>query len=98
MSDFTEAAAAAEDQAKKLAEEVKTLRDDLARIGTVVEELLRERANFAASEVGKRAEQAMEDGRKLAGQAAAAVEKNPLQALGAALGIGLLFGLIFGRR
>ena len=92
MSDKTDPDVAA------LLGEIKHLREDFARMGTVVEDLVRNRANAAKDEVGRRAERAWEDVGKKAENAAHAMEQNPVATVGGAFGLGLLIGMLFSRR
>lgn len=79
--------------------EIKHLREDFTRMGTIVEDLVRNRTNAAADEVGRRAERAWDDVSKTADNAARTLEQNPMATLGGAFGLGLLFGILFsGRR
>ena len=78
--------------------EIKHLRDDFARMGTTVEDLVRNRANSAADEVGRRAERAWDDVSKTAESAAHKLEQTPMATLGGAFGLGLLFGMLFSSR
>ena len=81
-----------------LAAEMKHLREDFSRIGKVLEELLRNRGAAAAAEAGRTAEKAWDEVSKTAQSASQIVEQNPLATLASAFGIGLLFGMLFGRR
>ena len=78
--------------------EIKHLREDFARMGTVVEDLVRHRAGAAADDVGRRAEHAWDEVSKTAEGAAQAMEQNPVATVGGAFGIGLLIGMLFSRR
>jgi ElaB/YqjD/DUF883 family membrane-anchored ribosome-binding protein len=98
MSDMSEVQRDAEARVRKIADEMKTLRDDLARMGSIVEELVRRRANDAVDEVTRRAEKALEDAGRLSDEAAKVIEANPLTTVGGAFGLGVLIGLLFGRR
>jgi ElaB/YqjD/DUF883 family membrane-anchored ribosome-binding protein len=83
---------------KALLGEIKTLREDFARMGGVVEDLVRHRAGKAADEVGRRAERAWDGVNTAAEGASRAMEDNPLAAVGGAFGLGLLIGMLFSRR
>lgn len=98
MSDMSDAQHDAEAHTKTLVDDIKALREDLARMANIVEELVRRRANDAAEEVTRQAERAWDDAGKFADDASRAVEANPLGAVGGAFGLGLLLGLLFGRR
>lgn len=78
--------------------EIKHLREDFTRMGTVVEDLVRNRATAAADEVRGRAEQAWDEANKTAENAARTLEQNPMATLGGAFGLGLLFGMLFSSR
>lgn len=78
--------------------EIKHMREDFARMGGVVEDLVRHRANAAKDEVGRRAERAWEEVNRKAESATQAMEQNPLASLGGAFGLGLLIGMLFSRR
>jgi len=82
-----------------LAAEVKHLREDFARVGTVVEDLVRHRASAAAGEASRRANEAWDEINRTAENAAHTIEQNPLSTIGGAFGLGLVLGMLFsGRR
>ena len=78
--------------------EIRHLREDFGRMGSVVEDLVRHRAGAAAGEASRRAEQAWDDVSRTAEGAARVMEQNPVATVGGAFGIGLLIGILFGRR
>lgn len=78
--------------------EIKHLREDFARMGNVVEDLVRHRANAAKDEVNRRAERVWDDVGKTAESATHTMEQNPVATVGGAFGLGLLIGMLFGRR
>lgn len=78
--------------------EIKHLREDFARMGTVVEDLVRHRADAAKDEVNRRAERAWDDVSRSAESATQAIEQNPVATVGGAFGLGLLIGMLFSRR
>lgn len=78
--------------------EIKHLREDFGRMGGVVEDLVRNRANAAAGEATRRAEKAWGDVNRTAEGAAQAMEQNPVATVGGAFGLGLLIGMLFSRR
>lgn len=78
--------------------EIKHLREDFARMGTVIEDLVRHRAEAARDEVGRRAEKAWDGMNRTADTATAAMEQNPVATVGGAFGLGLLIGMLFSRR
>ncbi|MDE2463389.1 MAG: hypothetical protein KGO02_06720 [Alphaproteobacteria bacterium] len=88
----------AEARVRGIADEIKNLREDLARMGSIVEELVRRRANDAVDEVTRRAEKAWEDAGRMSDEAAKVLEANPVATIGGAFGLGILVGLLFGRR
>lgn len=82
-----------------LAGEIKHLREDFARVGTVLEDLLRHRTSAAANEATRRATEAWDEVNRRAESAAHTIEQNPLTTVGGAFGLGLVLGMLFsGRR
>lgn len=98
MSNMSGVEKSAEAHLKGVAEEIKQLREDIARMGGIVEDLVRRRANEAVDEVTRRAERAWEDAGRLTEDAQHAMEKNPVATIGGAFGLGLLMGILFARR
>lgn len=82
-----------------LAGEIKHLREDFARLGATLEELVRHRGSAAAAQATKTAERAWDEVNRTAETAAHKLEERPLTTIGSAFGIGLLLGMLFsGRR
>ena len=81
-----------------LAAEIKQLREDFARTGKVLEELVRHRGSAAAGEAGRRAGEAWDDVNRTAESAAQTLEQNPLATLAGTFGLGLILGMLFGGR
>lgn len=82
-----------------LAAEIKQLREDFARAGKVLEELVRHRGNAAAAGATRRAEKAWDDVSRTAESAAQTLEQNPMATVAGAFGLGLVLGMLFsGRR
>jgi ElaB/YqjD/DUF883 family membrane-anchored ribosome-binding protein len=78
--------------------EIKHMREDFARMGNVVEDLVRHKAGAAADEVGRQAGRAWDGVNRTADGAAQAMEQNPVATVGGAFGLGLLIGMLFSRR
>lgn len=81
-----------------LAAEIKQLREDFARAGRALEELVRHRGGAAASEASRRAGEAWDDVSRTAESAAETLERNPLATLAGTFGLGLILGMLFGGR
>ena len=87
-----------ETDVEALAEEVKRLRADFAKIA----DLLRQTAEHAGEEAASRArvagEQAWSGAKSTADEMLQRIEAKPVQSTAIAFGVGLIFGLLFGGR
>jgi len=81
-----------------LAGQIKSLREDFARVGRVVEEMVRRRGSAAMADAAQTAEKAWDEMGEVGAAAVKTMEQNPLATLAGAFGLGLLLGLLFGRR
>ncbi|MDE3116220.1 MAG: hypothetical protein KGL26_11515 [Pseudomonadota bacterium] len=81
-----------------LAGEIKTLREDFLRIGKTLEELVRHKGASAAAEATQSAGRAWDEVGRTAQSATKTMEENPVATLAGAFGLGLMLGMLFGRR
>jgi len=81
-----------------LKSDVKALRDDLARLVGAVGDDLEEQGEAARAEARRRLEAARARGQSALDDIESRIERNPLTALAAALGIGFLIGALLGRK
>lgn len=87
-----------ESDVEALTEEVKRLRNDFAKIA----DLLRTTATHAGEEAAQQArvagERAWSSARGTADELLQRIESRPVSSTAIAFGVGLFFGLLFGRR
>lgn len=81
-----------------LAAEMKTLRADFARIGELLKDAAKNRSAEAADAIRERAERHWNDAKDTAQTVFKEMEQRPVQSALAIFGIGVLLGLIVGRR
>ena len=78
--------------------EMKNLRSDFARIGDILKDTARHGAQEATDTVRETAEQGWYDAKSKAQTILEEMEQHPLHSALAIFGIGMLLGLIVGRR
>ena len=81
-----------------LAAEMKTLRADFARIGELLKDAAKNRTAEAADAIRERAERHWDDAKDTAQTVLKEMEQRPVQSALAIFGIGVLLGLLVGRR
>jgi ElaB/YqjD/DUF883 family membrane-anchored ribosome-binding protein len=92
MSETTEA------DIQALIAEMKTLRADFARIGEILKDTARHGAQDASETVRETAEQGWHDAKSTAQNLFEEMEQRPLQSALTIFGVGVLLGILFGRR
>jgi ElaB/YqjD/DUF883 family membrane-anchored ribosome-binding protein len=78
--------------------ELKQLRADFAKLGELLQTTARHAGEDAVQRAKASGEKAWSDAKSGAEDVIEKIEKNPLSAAGIAFGVGMLFGLLFGRR
>ncbi len=78
--------------------ELRQLRADFAKLGELLQATARQAGEDAMQRAKAQGEKAWNDAKTGAEDVIGKIEKNPLSAAGIAFGVGMLFGLLFGRR
>lgn len=87
-----------EDNVEALAGEFKALRTEFTRIASLLEQTARSAGVEAAQRARAAGDRAWAETQAGADQVAERIKEQPLASAGIAFGIGILLGLIFGRR
>ena len=87
-----------EDNVEALTSEFKQLRNEFARIASLLEQTARSAGAEAAQRARAAGDRAWAETQAGADQVAERIKEQPLASAGIAFGIGILLGLIFGRR
>lgn len=89
---------ATESDVQALSGELKHLRAEFARLGQLLESTARNAGNEAAQAARATGERAWNEVKKGADDLASRIESRPVTAAATAFGIGVVLGLLFGRR
>jgi ElaB/YqjD/DUF883 family membrane-anchored ribosome-binding protein len=89
---------ATESDVQALSGELKQLRAEFARLGQLLESTARNAGNEAAQAARATGERAWSEVKKSADELASRIESRPVTAAATAFGIGVVLGLLFGRR
>jgi ElaB/YqjD/DUF883 family membrane-anchored ribosome-binding protein len=87
-----------EDNVEALTSEFKQLRTEFARIASLLEQTARSAGAEAAQRARAAGDRVWAETQSGADQVAERITEQPLASAGIAFGIGILLGLIFGRR
>ncbi|HVU21786.1 MAG TPA: hypothetical protein VHE09_13725 [Rhizomicrobium sp.] len=87
-----------EDNVEALTSEFKQLRTEFARIASLLEQTARSAGAEAAQRARAAGDRVWAETQSGADQVAERIKEQPLASAGIAFGIGILLGLIFGRR
>lgn len=88
----------ATDDVKKLSDDVGDLKAGFSKIADTLSELVRQRGQEAAARVERAAEDTWADAKEKFEGVKQKIHEEPVVAVGVAFGVGLLVGLLFGRR
>jgi ElaB/YqjD/DUF883 family membrane-anchored ribosome-binding protein len=87
-----------ETDVEALAEEVKRLRADLVKLADVLRTTAEHAGEEAASQARAAGERAWSGAKSTADELLQRIESRPVSSTATAFGVGLFFGLLFGRR
>ncbi|HEY3638985.1 MAG TPA: hypothetical protein VGK90_12625 [Rhizomicrobium sp.] len=89
---------ATESEVQALSDELKQLRSEFVRLGQLLESTARTAGTEAAQAARATGEKAWGEVRRSADELAGRIEGRPITSAAVAFGIGVILGLLFGRR
>ncbi|GAA0554758.1 ElaB/YqjD/DUF883 family membrane-anchored ribosome-binding protein [Rhizomicrobium palustre] len=88
----------ANEDVKKLSDDVGELKAGFSKIADTLSDLVRQRSQEAAARVERAAEDTWAEAKEQLEGVKQKIHEEPVVAVGVAFGVGLLVGLLFGRR
>ncbi len=88
----------ANEDVKKLSDDVGELKAGFSKIADTLSDLVRQRGQEAAARIERTAEDTWAEAKEKLDGVKAKIHEEPVVAVGIAFGVGLLVGLLFGRR